>query len=173
MRAAAGLAFWLVATIGSSTLWASAGSFDPTFGTVGHVVTVLGSSAFGGRVVRQEDGKLVVLGSFENGTGQRHLAMVRYGDDGTVDPSFGVDGTTDLDLGSYALERALVQMPDGRLLVVAYSFSAPSRFAIARLSADGALDATFDGDGVAEPVLAEAVDGFAAALPPHRMLLVG
>jgi uncharacterized delta-60 repeat protein len=173
MRLAAGLAFWLLATIGSSTLWASAGSFDPTFGTGGHVVTVLGNSAFAGRVVRQADGKLVVLGSFQNGSGLRHLALVRYGDDGTVDPTFGDDGTTDLDLGTYALERALVQMPDGRLLVVAYSFSAPSRFAIARLSADGALDATFDGDGVVEPVLAEAVDVFTAALQPDGMLLVG
>lgn len=173
MRAAAGLAFWLLATIGSSTVWASAGSFDTTFGTGGHVVTVLGNSAFAGRVVRQADGKLVVLGSFQTGSGARHLALMRYDDHGSLDPTFGVDGIIDLDLGTYALERALLQMPDGRLLVVAYSYSAPSRFAIARLSADGALDATFDGDGVLEPVLAEPVDAFTAALQPDGMLLVG
>src|SRR5262245_6505737 len=149
-------------------VWAAAGSFDPSFGTGGHVITELGPNAVAGAVVRQPDGKLVVLGSAQitGGSSNRHIVLVRYTADGGVDPSFGTDGIANVDIGVYALDRALLRLPDEKLLVVAFSVSAPSKFTLIRLTPDGVLDPTFGGDGVIEPVLGQGIDAVAAALQP-------
>src|SRR5262249_12517956 len=71
------------------------------------------------------------------------------------------------------LGRALLRLPDESLMAVAFSVSAPSRFALIRLTPDGVLDPTFGGSGVIEPVLGQLIDVVAPALQPDGKLLVG
>src|SRR6185369_16427454 len=67
------------------------GTLDPTFGDAGLVVGPAG--AFARALVRQSDGKLVVVG---NVPGQSYpVRLVRYLPDGTVDGDFGIDGVSD------------------------------------------------------------------------------
>ena len=80
-------------------------------------------------------------------------AVVAVADDGALDPSFGDGGVSSVDLDAqYAPDDSLIDMataPDGRIVAIAQStsipFHLPVRFepAIARLTANGALDKTF------------------------------
>src|SRR5204863_8848041 len=80
-----------------------AGPLDPSFGTAG--IATAAVSTTDDRVfdlVRQPDGRLVVAGGTEesppNGVSQHFL--VRFGDDGALDPTFGTAGVA---LGSNSL----------------------------------------------------------------------
>jgi len=97
------------------------GRLDPTFGTDGTVTTDLG---FIRALLQQPDGKLVVAGS-EPTSGFADLVLARYLADGRVDPAFGMGGLAITDVGGRESPRALLQQPDGTL-VVAGSFSTSS-----------------------------------------------
>jgi uncharacterized delta-60 repeat protein len=91
-------------------------------------------------VAVQADGKIVVAG-YESGD----TTVARYLPDGSLDPSFGSGGLARprFDSGR-VIPRAMTLGPGGTI-VVAGQF-ADKRFAVLRLTADGALDDTF-GDG--------------------------
>ena len=106
------------------------------------------------------DGQIVVAGSVGVATdddvpGER-IVVARYSDRGVPDPGFGHDGFTVLQLGAASQRahaasaaRALVVLPDGRILIAGYATdrAGATRAFIARLTAAGALDTTFAGGG--------------------------
>ena len=121
----------------------------PTFtsgagtGKVTTAVSSVGDAAVATLV--QPDGKIVVLGS-NGSTGKPYLA--RYNADGTLDAGFGTGGISSLSFSVYVdAPSALARQSDGKLLIAGTTNS--SDFFVARLNADGTLDTTFDGDGVA------------------------
>jgi uncharacterized delta-60 repeat protein len=92
------------------------------------------------------------------------MLLVRLDVAGAVDRGFGTDGFVSIDpSGSYESEvRWLTQQADGKL--VAVGFVGPD-MAVIRLTADGLLDPTFDGDGlVILPSLEPGVDAHADAV---------
>jgi uncharacterized delta-60 repeat protein len=114
-------------------------------------------------IVVQPDGKVVALATVEHLGGDprdRDLALVRFTAAGTRDLSFGTMGVVTLDLSdgealgtSYIADVAwgLTEYPDGRLLVTGAQKRAggtDTDFAVVRLTADGARDATFGTMGV-------------------------
>jgi uncharacterized delta-60 repeat protein len=104
--------------------------------------------------VVQPDGKLLIGGRFAavNGTANAHVA--RLNGDGTVDSSFHPGTSVEGFLGS------LVLQPDGKVLIGGSitNVNGVSRNGIARLNADGTLDASFDpGAGVPHSVYAMAL----------------
>jgi uncharacterized delta-60 repeat protein len=115
----------------------SDGANDRSFGAGGvvttHVPGTLNSS--GGHVALGADGSIVVVGR-----GLSQNAVVRYRPDGSLDASFGGDGTVVVDVIG-ALLAATVQ-DDGKVVLM----SATGK--LARLSADGAMDTTFGSDGL-------------------------
>jgi uncharacterized delta-60 repeat protein len=121
------------------------GSFDPAFGTGGVVV---GPDIGGMRLALQPDGKIL---GFEAADGDT-LALVRFLPDGTPDSTFGVGGRASI-VRSWRLlsADALVMQPDGKILVAGTVFSEERfgdyDFVVARLSADGTIDATFGNGG--------------------------
>ncbi|MBV9720095.1 MAG: hypothetical protein JOZ77_12310 [Candidatus Eremiobacteraeota bacterium] len=118
-----------------------AGSLDPTFGKGGKVV--LASSMEPMMALEQPDGR-IVIGS--NGTGQAQNAVVRLMPNGSLDKSFGHNGSVSLDL--YAA-YAMALQPDGKLLVGGIASSNGDRDAeLVRLQTNGNLDATFGKGGV-------------------------
>src|SRR4029077_20360704 len=75
------------------------GDLDPTFGGDGIVRTDLTPDEDAGSAVRiQPDGKIVVAGKRGIGVPNQRFAIVRYGTDGSLDPSFGGgDGNVSID----------------------------------------------------------------------------
>lgn len=109
-------------------------SFDPGTGADSDV-TVL---------ALQNDGKVIIGGSFTvyNGTSRNRIA--RLNADGSLDTSFDPGAGPGADILALALQ------PDGRIIIGGSftSYNGTSRSYIARLNADGSLDTSFDpGDG--------------------------
>lgn len=127
------------------------GSLDATFGGGdGMVTTPIGAATDSGNAVRiQSDGKIVVAARTFGGA-TYDLAVVRYDDVGTPDPSFGGgDGMVTVDLGGTDnVEDLLLDPVTGAITVTGYITSGGSDLFVARFDAAGTLDPTFDGDGI-------------------------
>ena len=126
------------------------GTLDTAFGSDG-VAVINYSAGFddGYTMLLQPDGKIVVAGAAEPIGENFDLAIARLNADGSADTTFGINGSTVLDLGGInevALGIALVE--DGKLVVAGFS-NANSDFdvAFARFNADGTLDTTFGTNG--------------------------
>ena len=125
------------------------GTLDASFGTGGTVLTDLsgaGSADLGRRLAIQPDGKIVVVGETDAGTGGLNYALVRYMPDGTLDSSFGTTGLVVLDGGSSLNDglSSIVIQPDGKLVVSGYSAALGVTL---RFLASGALDTSFASGG--------------------------
>ena len=134
----------------TSAASAQAGQLDTAFSGDGRVatdVTVRGDT--GTTVAVQTDGKIVVAGGAGWDKNPRFV-LIRYNADGTLDTSFGGDGkvTTDFTRAEDAAWGIAIQA-DGKIVAAgdAALGTGNSRFAVARYNADGALDASFGGDG--------------------------
>ena len=140
------------------------GSLDTTFDGDGKVTT-----DFGGffdqanAVVIQADGKIVVAGRSQSGTGV-DFALARYNADGSLDITFDADGkiTTDF-AGSFDEATGVVIQADGKFVVAGRFRQSDSGedfdFAMARYNDDGSLDTSFDGDGKLTTDFAGSSDG--------------
>ena len=133
----------------------SDGTLDATFGVKGKVQTGFTSGSDSARgVAIQADGKIVVVG----GDGSGHLvpsdtkfALARYNSDGTLDASFGGGGkvTTDFTPWGDGASGVAIQA-DGRIVVAGTAAGQryeDTKFALARYTSDGTLDATFGAAG--------------------------
>jgi uncharacterized delta-60 repeat protein len=119
------------------------GSPDPTFSGDG-----LRPIDYGGRdeaedVLVQPDGQIVVAGSIFG----IEFAVTRLNPDGEIEDGFGTVSVnftgTDTDRG-----YAVALQPDGKVVVAGSATTGTnSDIAVARITADGTLDASFDGDG--------------------------
>ena len=122
------------------------GTPDPAFGAGGSAVTLYpGDATSQARsIALQSDGKIVVAGG-----GSAGFAVVRFNTDGSVDSTFGAGGLVTIDF-SEGNDQAtgIAVLPDDRILLAGYASGLTSdSIAIARLEANGALDATFTGGG--------------------------
>jgi uncharacterized delta-60 repeat protein len=117
---------------------------DTSFGVAGKVT--VGLPGGGKAVGLQRDGRLVVLGA----TGR---SVVRYNADGSLDSGFGNAGTAPIAFGSSLVggdeAKTLAIQPDDKILVAGSArFSGTDqRMAVARLNADGSVDAGFGNGG--------------------------
>lgn len=124
------------------------GRLDPSFGSGGKVVTVLGGADWARALVRQPDGKLVAAGCTWHENRWKFL-LLRYAADGALDAGFGTAGVVVTPLGQFEnCAEGLVVQPDGRLVAVGFMGNHDRRwnFVLARYNADGSRDASF-GDG--------------------------
>ncbi|MGF1472591.1 MAG: hypothetical protein ACFB50_12750 [Rubrobacteraceae bacterium] len=131
------------------------GSPDTSFGDEGVVTTDVGGSetSEANAVVLQPDGKIVAAGYAAPGSSTLRFALARYNTDGSLDTSFGDDGTVTTDIrGSLdSAANAVALQPDGK--IIAAGFAIPSldvddrEFALARYDEDGTLDNSFGSGG--------------------------
>lgn len=118
------------------------GSFDPRLGANGGAVLALASLT---------NGMVLVGGSFRSLAGANNAFLARLDGSGTPDTAFALAGAPD------AAVRSIAVQPDGRIVIGGDfgHFGAASRNGIARLNADGSLDAGFDpGSGANDSVFA-------------------
>lgn len=129
------------------------GTLDATFGNGGVVHLDLGGSeerATG--LALQASGQLVITGR-GNAGGSFRTYFARFNADGSLDGTFGTGGFTAVDFGggSENWPNDLAAQSDGTLVAVgAVSGPDPLRFdmGLVRVTADGLLDDSFDGDGL-------------------------
>ncbi len=126
------------------------GSPAPTFGSDGTVTTEFGASdSYIQGVVLQSDGKIVAAGWVYDDN-DRDFALARYNADGSLDTIFGDNGKVETPIGSdddYGL--AIAAQSDGKIILAGYSRlgGGNNDYALARYTADGALDTTFGSGG--------------------------
>ena len=109
------------------------------------------SDDFGQAVALQPDGKIVLAGYCYNGS-NKNFCIARLNADGTLDASFdgpggGGNGNFLLPIGaSDDHASAIALQPDGKIVLAGRCLSVSNYdFCVARLNADGSLDASFDG----------------------------
>jgi uncharacterized delta-60 repeat protein len=134
------------------------GRGDVTFGSGGKVTVPVGSSGSANALVLQPDGKFLVAGSVTVGASdpdappRRDLLLARFSPDGHLDAPFGSGGLLTTTVESNSAAFALLQQPDGKLVVAALSDPAPANHHtgatfLVRYHADGRVDASFGTEG--------------------------
>lgn len=123
-------------------------AFDGAANGNGIVTIPIGNSndeAFG--VSLQPDGKLILAGQSFNGV-NTDVAFARLNNDGTLDSTFGQAGRVTVSAGGgNDLVRSVAVQPDGRIVAAGNGVNgANSDIVVVRLEANGALDASFDGN---------------------------
>jgi len=130
------------------------------FGTNGFTTTstnARANDATGGArsLVIQSDGKFVVVGSARTASGDYVLAFARYNTDGTLDTTFGTNGTSIqhvpnmLGGGAQLTPVKLFAQPDGSFVVIGNGYSGgglSSGFTL-KLSYQGLIDTSYGSNG--------------------------
>ncbi len=146
------------------------GTLDTSFGTAGKVTTAVGPGTRRDRahdVAVLVDGKILVAGFADmgSGAGGRNFMVARYNPDGTLDGSFGSGGivVTSVapgDNSDVITTNGLTIDPVGRILVTGQANMGTGaggvNSALARYLPSGALDSSFDGDGIVSTAVASA-----------------
>ena len=125
-----------------------AGLPDTSFGGTGLVTFAFGPSdeyAYGMTVDSQD--RVILAGDMHNGSSASVLAVARLTAAGTLDPSFDGDGKQTIDFGSSYDVAFGVAVDSLDRIVVAGAPGIGTDFEVARLTATGALDNSFAGDG--------------------------
>lgn len=127
-------------------------TLDATFGAGGMTVVDLGSSIqlVRGILVLADD-RILVSGGASNVSNQPSVALVMFNANGTLETSWGTNGTRIITPpGYWAYGRSMTELPDGKIIIVGgYRDSALgiSYDLILRINANGDPDTSFDGDG--------------------------
>jgi uncharacterized delta-60 repeat protein len=146
----------------------SAGAFDTTFDGDGKATFTTGLGfCRGSSLALQPDGKLVVAGDsgVPNDPTKGVMAVLRLTNTGGIDTTFDTDGWQTVAFGTdYATTGKLLLQGDGKVVLVGgVDYPRSADFVVARLTAAGALDTTFSGDGKATYLFAGA-DTFGTAI---------
>ena len=156
--------------LGTGAASAVPGSLDPTFGRGGVARAQIGTNgAYAQALALQPDGKIVVAGSTWEDDGPV-VVLARYTAAGSLDPSFGDNGTTTTASGTHFWADALALQPDGKIVVAGPAFG-PSAFALARYRADGTLDPSFGTGGQVTLALGESSGAYGIAIQPDGKIV--
>lgn len=130
------------------------GTLDASFGDAGSVKTSLSPWARNRQMVLRPDGRIVVLGNNVTGLTHKQFVVEQYLADGTLDPSFGTGNSGRVELPDVAASQfvhGLLIDSQGRLVVLGTSRAVDQLDTVLyRLDASGALDPSFDDDGIKE-----------------------
>jgi len=125
-------------------------------------------------ILLQPDGKMLLVGTATNSVGST-FALARLKTDGSLDATFSGDGKATVSIGSFFTNAfAAVLQPDGKVVVAGTAkFGMSDDVALARLSSDGTLNASFGNGGKTTTDLGSDIDsGNALALRPDGSMVV-
>ncbi|MBR8829914.1 MAG: hypothetical protein N5P05_000544 [Chroococcopsis gigantea SAG 12.99] len=172
----------LVAGSSSSTsggLWRSFflrfkndGTPDTDFGVGGKATVALSNGNNGIQKVHSlADGSILATGYVSVSSLSTSFAAVKLTASGTLDPGFGTGGTVITNLGANSYVSDSVIANDGK--IVAAGWLQNAGFTVVRYNANGSLDMSFNGNGVASVSLAGQSDqATSVALTPDNKILV-
>lgn len=120
------------------------GSPDPSFEGAGLTLTGVGVDATASAMAVQENGKILVTGSYRENT-LAGVLLLRFNSDGGIDETFGVDGMAEpFSDGRPTEGKGLWIEEDGHILVTGSTGVGADRdVALLRFSREGLLDAEF------------------------------
>ncbi len=159
-----------------SMLMAADGDLDTSFGfwLNGKVIIGVGGNDDGAySVAIQNDGKIVVAGYSDNGSND-DFALMRFNTDGTVDRTFGDNGSVITEVGGNDDEaRSIAIQNDGKIVVAGYSGSYGNYdFALVRYNPDGSLDGTFSGGKVITDLYGHSDQAYSVAIQNNGKIVV-
>jgi uncharacterized delta-60 repeat protein len=150
----------------------SDGSLDSSFGSGGLVTTDFPGNNYdcAEAVVVQADHKIILAGISDYDGGDSDFALARYNPDGSLDTTYGDNGTVVTNVGSdiYNTISGAVLQADGKMVVVGFSDNGP---VVARFNTDGSLDNQF-GTGGSVYFIKQGPDGFTVTLQGDGKILV-
>lgn len=129
------------------------GSLDTRFGTAGLVQATYGDTSNSHAIVIAPDGAITIGGYIVNNESSPASAcfVARFSSSGVADSSFGNNGVTLAALGSGHSNycHSMVLQPDGKVVLAGSMVrNRVGDFVMLRMTTSGALDSTFDNDGV-------------------------
>lgn len=166
------------------------GSLDPTFDTDGAAgISDTGEDSVNA-IALAPDGKILIAGTTELSSAPRDAVVWRLKANGgagglneALDPTFDTDGQADFDSGGNDQAEDIALQPDGKILLAGSSTPTPGKVkaTVWRVKpnggsgvTNGALDTTFNTDGVALIDGGGSAFGSALALQPDgKILLAG
>lgn len=129
------------------------GSLDNSFGNFGvaHTDIISGSIDYCTAVAIQSDGKIVASGFTIDALSKKHLAIVRYNENGTLDLNFGNSGiiiSQYFNTDTYGEDMIIQQ--DDKIVVVGTTKNSNSKNVMlaARYNPNGTLDTSFNTTGM-------------------------
>ena len=160
------------------------GAPDRSFGDAGVKTVDLRMSAYDRReIVRQPDGKLVIVSSVAESFGESHAHVLRLNADLSVDATYGMGGSMTIE--AFDPHDAALQ-PDGSLLLTGTTDGVPPstpqalnlNWSLARVTSGGALDRGFGAGGIVTiprslPMSVSTYGNAVAAGPGGTILAVG
>src|SRR5215204_633063 len=125
------------------------GTLDTTFNGSGKISTnISGLYDIATSAAIQPDGKIIAAGK----SGDDYFTLARYNPDGTLDTTFDGDGFAVAPVRNGSDEPTVTAIQaDGKIVAAGTGWDSQTNrlnFAILRYNSDGALDSTFDGDGI-------------------------
>ena len=126
----------------------------------------------------QVDGRILIVGAFQNVAGQPRPALARLNRNGSLDLSFDPGSGFGAPNGGLPWLSTVMVQYNGRILVGGYfdSYQGTPRSSLARLLPNGALDTTFGNAGGFESGFLPGIPGFVnglALLPDGNVLVTG
>jgi uncharacterized delta-60 repeat protein len=125
-----------------------AGSLDTTFNTVGYVTQLIGSGVTAAGVRVQSTGKIIVAGTSVN-SGVPAFTIARFTSTGALDSgTFGTGGITTTNIGNISIIKAIIVDSSDKIVVAGV---VDNKMTIARYTAAGILDTSFNTTGILQP----------------------
>ncbi len=138
------------------------GSLDTTFGPNQNGTVITPPTTFGGAnfaevfsIGLQSTGKIIAVGTSDIGS-DIIAVLARYNTNGSLDTTFGTNGTTSISLGAGndSLSTTLAIQTDDKIVVGDRAFiGGVEQFIVARLQANGSLDSSFGTGGISTLVI--------------------
>lgn len=153
--------------------YSATGILDPTFAPP--TPTPAPSEPRAKALLRQADGRIVVAGESGSG-GNEHMLVMRYGDGGVPDATFGTGGVASASVASTFewLEATLVQHDEKIVAVGATKGLLNDDVLLLRFTRDGTLDPSFGAGGKVVTALDGRDDGAVGVVQqPDGKLVVG
>lgn len=164
-----------VVAVGMGPAAAAPGDLDPSFDGDGIVTTAAGGGGQINAIAIQPDGKIVAVG--QSFSSNFDIAVNRYTPTGGLDPTFDGDGKviTAVGTGDDVASAAALQ-PDGKIVVAGRTFNGSNDDAVVvRYLPSGALDTSFDGDGVVSATIGSGNDAATGIVvqPDGKIVIAG
>ena len=146
----------------------SNGTLDYSFGNNGIVALARGFEVDQGAapISIQSGDKILVAG--------RDNVLARFNNDGTIDSSFGTNGSVNPYFDYPGNARAMTIRPDGKIVVAGYihHYGVDYDFALARYHSDGTLDDSFGVNGKVTTNVYGAEEAYGVAVQPDGKIVV-
>jgi uncharacterized delta-60 repeat protein len=154
----------------------SNGTLDTSFASGGKFIGTVGLVENFSAIVPLANGKILLGGTGYNGG--EDFALARFNSDGTVDTTFGINGSVLTNPGGADIGTSLIVQPDGKILLAGFGGrpnEQASAFIVVRYDAAGNRDRSFGNNGIAEVRFSDGFDEVAgfALQPDGKMVLAG